>query len=282
MSAIAPGAPRRDPVRVRHALLWVWAGIVGVFLFTPIVTSIVYSFNLGVNGRQTSAFTGWTASWYAAAVETPSLGKATATSLEAAFWVAVISTVIGTMLGYAIVRHPSRAVRGLLTGLTYALLIVPETVLGVALLLMYGQTHIPLSFWTLVAGHSPLSISVVAYLVRARLLTLEPGIEEAAADLGASPIRVLRLVVLPQLLPAIAAAALLAYTFSFDNVVISSFLSTATLGTLPVYLYGTLQYGATPAVYATTTMVTVGTLLVMGIVAVLLRRTLWRSPRPAA
>ncbi len=269
-------------VRARHVVLWVWAGIAILFLFTPIVTSVVYSFNAGVNGRQTSAFTGWTASWYAAAIETPSLRSATITSLVLALWVAVIATLVGTLLGYALVRHPSRIVRGILAGLTYALLIVPETVLGVALLLMYAQTHIPLSFATLVAGHTPLSTSVVAFLVRARLLTADPAVEEVAADLGASPSGVLRLTVLPQLLPAIGAAALLAFTFSFDNVVISSFLSTATLNTLPVYLYGTLQYGPTPAVYATTTIVTVLTLAALGVVAILLRGLLRRPAHSSA
>lgn len=258
--------------------MWVWFGLAVAFLFTPIVTSVVYSFNTGVEGRQTSAFTGWTLQWYGAAIGDPSLMAALRTSLVVAFWSALIAVVIGGALGYALVRNPVRWVRTVLAGLTYVLLIVPETVIGVSLLFFYTQTHIPLGLATLVAGHTPLSISVVAFVVRARLLTLDRGVEEAGADLGAGPLAVIRYVLVPQLVPALAASALLSYTFSFDNVVISNFLSTAQLSTLPVYLYGSLQYGPTPAVYATAVAVFVATVLLLGFAAFVLQRGV-RGPR---
>jgi len=252
--------------------MWVWFGLAVVFLFTPIATSIVYSFNLGVGGRQTSALTGWTLQWYGAAASDPSLMSALRTSLVVAFWAALIALVMGGALGYALVRNPTPWVRRVLAALTYILLIVPETVIGVSLLFFYTQTHVPLGLATLVAGHTPLSISVVAFVVRARLLTLDRSIEEAAADLGAGPLTVIRLILVPQLAPALAASALLAYTFSFDNVVISNFLSTAQIGTLPVYLYGSLQYGPSPAVYATAVVVFAATVVLIGIAALVLRR----------
>lgn len=257
--------------RALTTALRVWTAIVLIFLFAPIATSVVYAFNQGVEGRQTSAFTGWTAQWFGAAFADDSLRQGAVTSLVAAFWTAIVSIVVGFALGYALVRHPSRAVRRVLAGFTYALLVVPETVIGVALLLMYSETHIPLGLATLVAGHSPLSISVVALVIRARLLTLDPHLEEASADLGAGRLRTLVSIVLPQLGPSLAAAALLAYTFSFDDVVISSFLSTAQLSTLPVYLYGSLQYGPTPKVYAATAMLFAASLLLVAIAALVLR-----------
>lgn len=279
MTAPLVQAPVRRPsgraARLATAVaLWVWYGLAAVFLFAPIATAIAYSFNEGVAGKQTSAFTGFSWSWYAQAFTDPTVRQATETSLRVAFWAAVIAVVIGTILGFELVRNPSRVVRRLLAGLTYILLIVPETVLGVSLLLFYTQTRIPLSEFTLVAALTPPSISVVAFVVRARMLTLDPSVEDAAADLGASRLATLRLIVLPQLVPAIGAAALIAYTFAFDNVVIANFLSTPVVNVLTVYLYGTLQYGATPAVYATTTIVFLATIVVLAVAATLLRTTL--------
>ena len=265
---------RRGTRAATGLALWLWFGLAVVFLFAPIVTAIVYSFNDGVAGKQTSAFTGFSWDWYAQAVSDPTIAQATQTSLVVAFWAAVIAVVIGTVLGFELARNPNRSVRRLLGALTYILLIVPDTVLGVSLLLFYTETRIPLSEFTLIAALTPPSISVVAFVIRARVLTLEAAVEDAASDLGASRFATLRLVVLPQLGPAIVAAALIAYTFAFDNVVIANFLSTPTVNVLTVYLYGTLQYGATPAVYATATIIFVATIVVLALAATLLRTTL--------
>jgi ABC-type spermidine/putrescine transport system permease subunit II len=224
--------------------LGAWYGVIVLFLFSPIATSIVYSFNLGTLGKQTSLFTGWTTGWYGAAWEDLSLRASVATSLEVAFWAAAVSLAIGSILGFVLVRYRKPMVRRLLSTATYLLLIVPETVTGVSLLLFYAETGIPLSKATLVAGLTPSAIAVTALIIRAR---------------------VLRLVVLPQLLPAVAAGGLMAYVFSFDNVVVSSFLTTPAVNTLPVYLYGSLQYGPAPTVYAAATAVFLFTLLVMGL-----------------
>jgi ABC-type spermidine/putrescine transport system permease subunit II len=254
--------------------LWTWFGVALVFLFAPIATAVVYSFNKGVAGKQTSAFTGFSWDWYTQAFSDSTIRQATETSLVVAFWAAVIAVLIGTVLGFELARNPNRVVRRVLAALTYILLIVPDTVLGVSLLLFYTETRIPLSTFTLIAALTPPSISVVAFVIRARVLTLDRGVEDAAADLGASRLATLRLVVLPQLGPAIGAAALIAYTFAFDNVVIANFLSTPTVNVLTVYLYGTLQYGPTPAVYATATIIFAATIVVLACAALLLRTTM--------
>jgi ABC-type spermidine/putrescine transport system permease subunit II len=142
-------------------------------------------------------------------------------------------------------------------------------VIGVSLLLTYAVTGIRLSTTTLVAGITPISIAVVALIVRARVLTLDRRIEEAAADLGSTRLKTLRFIVLPQVLPAIAAGGVMAYTFSFDNLVVSAFLTTPAINTLPVYLYGSLQYGPSPAVYAAAAVVFLFTLLMLAIAALL-------------
>lgn len=263
--------------------LMLWYGLVVMFLFAPILTSMVYSFNLGSLGKQTSAFTGWTAQWFFDAWNNVSLRRAVQVSLVASFWSALVAVVLGTSLGVALVRHPSATMRRLLTGLTYILLIVPETVIGVSLLLFYSVTRLRLGMPTLVAGITPLPIAVTALIVRAAALTLDRRLEDAAADLGADGWQTLRFVILPHLMPAVLAGALMSYVFSFDNLVISSFLTTPSISTLPVYLYGSLQYGPSPAVYAAAASVLVLTILLVGLAGLFYRLALRRGARsPAA
>jgi len=264
--------------RIGAIALRIWLALGLLFLFAPIAIAVAWSFNAGVNGRQTAAFTGVSVQGYADASVDGSLRDAALTSVTIALWVTAIALLLGTALGWSLVRHPSRAVRRALGALVVALLIVPETVLGVTLLLGYTVTHLPLGVASLIAAHTPPCISIVAFLVRVRLSTLDPLLEDAAADLGATGPAAFRLVVLPQLGPAVAASALLAYVFSFDNVVISSFLSTAQVSTLPVYLYGALQYGPTPAVYAASSVLFAGTVLAV-VIAVVLLRSILRRPR---
>ena len=257
--------------RLPGALLLAWYVAAVFFLFAPIVAAIVYSFNTGVVNKQTATWTGATLHWYPAAWFDLSLRRAVEQSFVVAFWTALVSVVVGAALGYAMVRHPAAGIRRLLAGLTYILLIVPESVIGVSLLLFYAVTRIPLSTATLVAGITPLTIAVVALIMRARVLTLDRRIEEAAADLGSSRATTIRLIILPQVAPALMAGAVMAYTFAFDNLVVSAFLTTPQVNTLPVYLYGSLQYGPSPAVYAAASAVFVFTLLMLGIAGLIYR-----------
>jgi ABC-type spermidine/putrescine transport system permease subunit II len=257
--------------RLPDGLLLAWYCLAVFFLFAPIATALVYAFNLGVVNKQTATWTGWTLQWFPAAWNDLSLRRSVEASFVVAFWTALVSVAIGSALGYAMVRHPSRVVRRMLAGLTYVLLIVPESVIGVSLLLFYAVTRIPLSMATLVAGITPLTIAVVALIMRARVLTLDRRVEEAAADLGSSRLTTIRLIVLPQVAPALLAGALMAYTFAFDNLVVSAFLTTPQVNTLPVYLYGSLQYGPSPAVYAAAAVVFVFTLLMLAIAGLIYR-----------
>ena len=270
MRSVARG-PGNAFRRTTDAALAVWYVLVVIFLFAPIVVSVVYSFNIGSLGKQTALFSGWTVVWYAAAWNNLSLRHTVETSLVVALWASLIAVIIGSALGFALVRHPSPNVRRLLSGLTYILLIVPETVTGVSLLLFYAATGVPLSLATLVAGITPLVISVTALIVRAGVLTLDRRLEEAAADLGSNRWQTLWFVVLPHLAPAVAAGALMSYVFSFDNLVVSTFLTTASVNTLPVYLYGSLQYGPSPAVYAAATAVFAFTIVLLALAGLLYR-----------
>jgi ABC-type spermidine/putrescine transport system permease subunit II len=251
--------------------LMLWYMAVVLFLFAPIVAAVAYSYNLGILNKQTAALTGWTWQWYSAAWDDVSLRRSVETSLTAAFWSAMISTILGTLLGYEIVRHPKAHVRRFLAAMTYFLLIVPESVIGISLLPFFAVTRVSLGLATLIVGITPTAIAVVALVVRARVLTLDRHVEEAAADLGSTHMQRFWYIILPLLVPAVAAGGVMAYTFSFDNLVVSSFLTTPQVNTLPVYLYGSLQYGPSPAVYAAASIVFVFTVLMLGLTAMLYR-----------
>ena len=259
--------------------LWGFTAIVFVFLFAPIVTTVLYAFNRGVLGRQTSTFTGFTTQWFAAAWNNSALRNALGVSLRAAIFVALISTAIGTLTGITLVRHRGRLLRGTLEVLVYLLLIVPEIVLAVALLLWYTKLHVSLGLVTLIAGHTPFTIALVSMLIRSRVVALDRRLEEASADLGASRWYTLRDVIFPQLRPAIVACLILSFTFSFDDVVISFFLSTPTVTTLPVYLFGTVRLGTTPAAYAIAVIMLAFTLVMLTFAGLVYRRQLRAGAR---
>jgi ABC-type spermidine/putrescine transport system permease subunit II len=253
-------------------LLLAWVGVVLLFLLAPIITAVVYSFNQGSLGRQTSTFTHFTTQWYSVAWSDSVLRHAVSVSFRAALVVAPVAVALGTITGLALARHPSRVLRGTLLMLVYFLLIVPEVVLAVSMLLWYTKTHVSLGLATLIAGHTPYALSIIALIVRSRVVAFDPRLEESAGDLGARSWQVTRDVLLPQLRPALIAGLLLAFTLSFDDLVISDFLATPTVTTLPVYLFGTVHTGTTPEVYAAASMMLGFTLTVLGLAAVVYQR----------
>jgi ABC-type spermidine/putrescine transport system permease subunit II len=260
-------------------LLLGWVGAVLLFLLAPIVTAVVYSFNEGQLGRQTSTFTHFTTRWYSVAWTDSTLRHSVSISFRAAIVVAVLSVVLGTITGITLARHPSRLLRGTLQVLVYLLLIVPEVVLAVSLLLWYTKTHVALGLATLIAGHTPYALSIVALIVRSRVVAFDRRLEESAGDLGARSWQVTRDVLLPQLRPALIAGVMLAFTLSFDDLVISDFLATPTVTTLPVYLFGTVHTGTTPEVYAAASMMLGFTLTVLGLTGLIYR---WQTRRVGA
>jgi len=241
--------------------LRVWTALVFVFLLAPIATVVIFAFNQGELGKQTATFTGFTTKWFSAAWSDPTLRHSLTVSLKVAVPTALISVLFGTAAGMAVVRHPWRPVRRTLEALMYYLLVVPEIVLAISLLIFYTRSNFGLGYLALIAGHSPFPIAVVALIVRSRVVALDPTVEDAAADLGARSWKSLRDVVIPQLAPAIIAALIMSFTFSFDDLIISELLATPTVSTLPVYIYGETHSGVAPNVYAIATVMLVVTLI---------------------
>ena len=264
---------RPDP---GDAALAAWTALVFVFLFAPIVTVVIYSFNHGILGRQTSTLTGLTTRWYVEGWHNTIIRSDVETSVRVAAASALLSLVIGTAAGWVLARHLRGYALATIEALIYLVLIVPEIVLAVSLLLFFVKFHIGLGVWTLVVSHTPFSTAVVALIVRARLLAIDRSTEHASVDLGASGWRTFWGIVVPQARPALIAGYILAFTFSFDDLVTSFFLTTPTVTTLPVYLFSSVHSGVRVDAYAVASMMLAFTLTLLAAAGLITR---WQSGR---
>ena len=217
------------------------AALVVVYLLLPIAVILLFSFN-DPQGRYNYTWVGFTFDHWAHAFSRPELNEALLTSLKLALLATVISTVIGTMMALALVRHEFFG-RRLANFLIVIPMATPEVVMGAALLsffLILGTFS--LGFETLLIAHVMFCISFVVVVVRSRLIGFDRSLEEAARDLGANPFETFRLVTLPLIMPGIFGGAMLAFALSIDDFVISNFNSGTTV-TFPIYIYGAVQRG---------------------------------------
>jgi spermidine/putrescine transport system permease protein len=223
-----------------HAVVIV-AGLVVIYMLIPIAVIFVFSFN-DPSGRYNFTWVGFTLEHWGDAFSIPELNDALWTSLKLAFLATVISTVIGTMMALALVRHQflGRRAANFLIVIPMA---TPEIVIGASLLSFFLILGSPsLGFETLLIAHVMFCISFVVVVVRSRLIGFDRNLEEAAKDLGASSFETFRLVTLPLIMPGIFAGAMLAFALSIDDFVISNFNSGTTV-TFPLYIFGAAQRG---------------------------------------
>jgi spermidine/putrescine transport system permease protein len=238
---------------LRQRLLPIYAGLAILYMLIPIFVIAVFSFGATPKGKLTYALdNGFTTEYWTSAFSLPELNEALLTSIRLAAFSTVIATAIGTLMAIALVRHSFRGRRfaNLLVVIPMA---TPEVVIGAALLSMFIYYTFALGFTTLLIAHVMFSISFVVVVVRSRLIGFDRHLEEAAADLGASPLATFRTVTLPLLAPGIVAAAMLACALSIDDVVISNFNSGTTV-TFPLYVYGVSLRGIPVQVNALATM----------------------------
>jgi spermidine/putrescine transport system permease protein len=243
--------PARRPTASVPARLWAWlrehalmiyAGVAVAYMLIPIVVIALFSFADTPRDRINFAINeGFTVDYWQSAFSITELNDAMLLSLQLAALTTVIATAIGTLMALALVRHRflGRRAANLLIVLPLA---TPEIVIGAALLSMFIIYSAPLGFTTLLIAHVMFSISFVVVVVRSRLIGFDRSIEEAAADLGATPVQTFRFVTLPLVAPGVMAAALLAFALSIDDFVISNFNSGTTV-TFPLYVYGAAQRG---------------------------------------
>ncbi|HYY02617.1 MAG TPA: ABC transporter permease [Gaiellaceae bacterium] len=257
---------------------WALSGygvLIYVFLFGPIALLVLFSFN--ANRYGTFPITAWTLKWYRDAIGNYQIHDALVTTLKVAGEVTAVSVVVGTAAAFPLVRSRLPFRDGIRIGFVLPIMI-PGLLIGVSLLVLFtGTLHWQLSPQTAVLGQSVYTTPFVILLVSARLQGFDRALERAAADLGANTFNRLRLVVLPLILPAIVAAALLAFTLSIDEFIITYFLI-GTQITLPIYIYTQIKFGITPEVNALASMLLAGSLLLLAL-AFALPRVLRASRR---
>jgi spermidine/putrescine transport system permease protein len=237
------------------------AGLVVVYLLIPIAVIFIFSFN-DPSGRYNYTWVGFTFEHWAHAFSREELTEALLTSLKLAVLATVISTIIGTMMALALVRHQffGRRAANFLIVIPMA---TPEVVMGSALLSFFLLWGAPLGFQTLLIAHVMFCISFVVVVVRSRLIGFDRSLEEAARDLGADSFTTFRLVTLPLIMPGIFGGAMLAFALSIDDFVISNFNSGTTV-TFPLYIFGAAQRGIPVEVNVIAMMLFAVTVLAMG------------------
>jgi putrescine transport system permease protein len=229
------------------------------FLYLPILILVIYSFNAS---RLVTVWGGFSTQWYAALFRNESLIDAAWVTLRIAFVSATLATILGTLAAIALTRYGRFRGRALFTGMVYAPLVIPEVITGLSLLLLFVAVGLDRGFWTVMLAHTTFTMCFVTVVVQSRLVTFDRSLEEAAMDLGATPLRTFVSVTLPLIAPAIAAGFLLAFTLSLDDLVIASFTSGPGATTLPMRIYSQVRLGVTPEINAASTiliaLVTVG------------------------
>ena len=229
---------------------WLAAGY--LFLFAPIVALVVYSFN---DSPVPNKWSGFSFKWYQALVNDREMVAGLWLSLRIAFWTACGSIVLGTLAAFALVKYRRFAGRTLFSGMVNAPLVMPEVIIGLSLLLMLVSVQRVFGWpergaLTIWFGHVLLGMAYATVVVQARLLDLNPQLEEAAMDLGARPWQVFTLVTLPMISQSLMSAWLLTFTLSLDDVVLSAFLSGPGATTMPLVIFSRARLGLNPSVNA--------------------------------
>ena len=230
------------------------------FLYVPLVSVIVYSFN---DSRLATVWGGFSTRWYGELLRNREVLDAAALSLRVAFSPATLATILGTMAGLALARFGRFRGRTLLSGMITSPLVMPEVITGLSLLLLYVSLQQLIGwpeqrgFTTITIAHTTFAMAYVTVIVQSRLAGMDESLEEAAMDLGGRPLRVVFDITLPLIAPAMIAGWLLAFTLSLDDLVIASFVSGPGGSTLPMVIFSKVKLGVTPDINALATIIIV-------------------------
>ena len=227
------------------------------FLYAPILSLVIYSFN---ESRLVTVWSGFSTRWYAELLQDDQILGAAWISIKVATLSATLATVLGTLAALALIRHGRFRGRPALGGLVTAPLVMPEVIIGLSLLLLFVAMD-NLIGWpagrgvlTIVIAHATFGTAFATVVVQARMVSLDRALEDAAQDLGAHPLRVFFDITLPGLAPALISAWLLAFTLSLDDVVIASFVAGPGASTLPMVIFSKVRLGVSPEVNALATL----------------------------
>lgn len=244
---------------VQRAFFGGWTIAVFAFLYIPILLLVVYSFN---DSRLNLQWAGFTTKWYGLLLGNEVLLRAFYNSLIVAGATTVLSVILGTSAAWLLHRYrfPAQRTVGLLI---FIPMVMPEVLMGTSLLVLFVSLGIPLGYTTLIIAHTTFCFPFVLVGVQARLQGIDPALEEAALDLGATPLQAFWLVIVPYLMPAIIAGALMAFTLSFDEYIVTVFTSGADSQTLPLKVYGMVRVGLNPQLNALSTLFIAATALIV-------------------
>ncbi|MGH7287327.1 MAG: ABC transporter permease [Myxococcota bacterium] len=245
-----------------------WTGFVFVFFYLPIVILVLFSFN---QSKLNIVWTGFTFEWYAALWHDTVLIRTLKNSLIVATATTAVSVVLGTAGAWLLHRYRYRA-SGTLETLVFLPMIVPEVILGVSLLILFVTIGLKLGYTTIVISHVTFCFPFVMAAVQARLAGLDPALEEAALDLGATPLQAFSKVLVPYLMPAIVSGALMSFTLSLDELIVTYFTASAGTRTLPLEIFGRVKKGLDPSLNAISTVFVGVTVLAVFLTEVLRRR----------
>ncbi|MBM5571964.1 MULTISPECIES: ABC transporter permease [Deefgea] len=234
---------------------WLWAAAIFVygFLYVPLIIVVAYSFN---DSKLNAEWVGFTFKWYALLMNNEQMLVAARNSLLIALVSSFFATVLGTLAGLAMHKYKLR----LLPVLVLTPIAIPEILMGVALLIFFVMLNLTLGLLSVTLAHIAFCIGFVAIVVRSRLQGMDDSLVEAARDLGATPVQAFRLVTMPLIMPGIIAGALMAFTLSIDDFVITFFTAGAGASTLPLQIYSMIRIAVTPEVNAISTLLMLLTL----------------------
>ena len=236
---------------------WLW--LVYAFLYVPILVVIVYSFN---NAKYSTAWKGFTWKWYAQCLNNTSLIDAALNSLSVGTLSATLATILGTLAAITLQRHSFSGKR-LLYGGIYVLTVSPDIVMGISLLIFFIAVRLPLGFVSLVTAHLTLALPFVILTVLARFAQFDNSLIEAAKDLGATEYKAFRHIILPLIMPSVAAGWLLAFTLSVDDVLISFFVAGPGYEVLPLKIYSMVRLGVKPDINALSAIMFAATVVII-------------------
>lgn len=269
--AAEPEAPvRRARGHLGDRLLYGYTWLIITWLLLPIAVMVLFGFN-NHKGRYNQTWQGFTLKWYTHLFSIDGLSTALARSLTVAVVSTVVSTALGTLIGLALGKYRFRG-QGTANLIMFATISSPEIIMGASLLSFFVFTNMPLGFWTVLAAHVMFSLSFVAVVIRSRVLTLDPNVEEAARDLGAGPWDTFRLVTLPMIFPGVMAGALLAFALSIDDYVVTTFTAGQTYTTFPLWIWGATREGIPSQVNVMGTLIFVAGVLLAAVTALTGRR----------
>jgi spermidine/putrescine transport system permease protein len=242
-----------------RAVLGLWSALVFAFLYLPIFVLVAYSFN---TSRLNIRWEGFTFQWYGQVWANAPLMRALNNSLIVAAITTVVSVGLGTLGAWLLHRYQFRGARMLQT-LVGLPVMMPEIIMGMSLLVLFATLAVPLGFTTVIIAHITFCFPFVLLPVQARLAGLDPALEEAALDLGATPLRAFWLVIVPCLQPAIVAGALMAFTLSMDEVIVTYFTTSPASATLPLRIFGMAKVGLNPMLNALSAVFLVATVAIV-------------------